>query len=103
LIDSDGVTINVLPDDVLLDIFLVDGLQYQHRSPEAGFLDTHMPEDYDFDAAIVHPDRVREISLFGLTRSLSQRLAEATRIQEPFPALTHLKRCSSRPFFPMGS
>ena len=156
LIDSDGVTINILPDDVLLDIFLVDGLQYQHRSPEAGFLgaeedervrrlpwkwhrlahvcsrwrsivfaspnflnlrlfcgprtrmeeltdiwpplpiiitnafDTRMPEDYDFDAAIVHPDRVREISLFGLTRSLSQGLAEATRMQEPFPALTHL-------------
>jgi hypothetical protein len=49
-----------------------------------------MPEDYDFDAAVVHPDRVREIRLFCLTRLHSQRLASATRMREQFPALIHL-------------
>ena len=45
--------------------------------------------DYDFDAAIVHPNRVREIFL-DLTRFSLQQLASAARIQEQFPALTHL-------------
>ena len=49
-----------------------------------------MPEDYDFDAAIVHPNRIREIHLFNLTRSLLQRLASATLMQDQCPALTHL-------------
>jgi hypothetical protein len=46
-----------------------------------------MPEDYDFDAAIVHPNRVCEINLF-LTRSQLLRLVPA--MQEQFPALIHL-------------
>ena len=50
--------------------------------------DKPMPEDYDFDAAIMHHNRVREITLFSLTRSLLQRLV--TRMQEQFPALIHL-------------
>ena len=49
-----------------------------------------LPEDFDFDAAIVHPNRVREIRLFYLTRSIFQRLVSATQTQEPFPALAHL-------------
>ena len=157
------VTINILPDDVLLHIFLIDGQEYHefasslfgledlrrvgrlrwrwHRlvhvcrrwrsivfgSPN--YLDLrlvcgpmtpigltgiwpplpiiimnsfdlnkdlnigrndYLPEDYDFDAAMVHPNRVREIRLVHLTRSFLQQLASATRIQEQFPALTHL-------------
>ena len=50
--------------------------------------DKPMPEEYDFDAAIAHHNRVREITLFSLTRSLLQRLV--TRMQEQFPALIHL-------------
>jgi hypothetical protein len=46
-----------------------------------------MPEDYDFDAAIVHRNRVCEINLHP-TSSQLQRLASAT--QEKFPALKHL-------------
>jgi hypothetical protein len=46
-----------------------------------------MPEDYDFDAAIVHHDRIYEIDLH-LTSSQLQQLASA--MQEQFPALTHL-------------
>ena len=148
------VTINILPDNVLLRIFLIDGYQHNshmqsyfgmehdrdrvrrlpwrwHRlvhvcsrwrsiifaSPE--FLDLRlvcgpgtpmqltsiwppfpiiitnhpyhaMSEHHDFDAAIVHPDRVREIRLFGLMRLTLQGLASATRMQEQFPALIHL-------------
>ena len=51
-------------------------------------LDKSMPEDFDFDAAIVYRNRVREIKLTNLTRSQLQRLASA--MQVPFPALTHL-------------
>ena len=47
-----------------------------------------MPEDYDFDAAIVHHSRVCEIDL-RLTSSQLQRLASA--MQEQFPSLTYLK------------
>jgi hypothetical protein len=50
--------------------------------------DRPMPEDYDFDAAIIHPDRVCEIHLVFLTSSQLQRLASAR--QEQFPALVHL-------------
>ena len=46
-----------------------------------------MPEDYDFDAAIVYHDRVCEIDLH-LTRSQLQRLAPA--MQEKFPALINI-------------
>ena len=48
-----------------------------------------IPEDYDFNAAMVHPNRVCEIRLLHLTISQLQRLASA--MQEPFPALIHLK------------
>jgi hypothetical protein len=48
----------------------------------------HMPEDYDFNAAIVHVNRVSKMSLHGLSSSQLQRLASA--MQEQFPALTHL-------------
>ena len=47
-----------------------------------------MPEDYDFDAALVHPDRVCEIYLSYLTRLQLQRLVSAMQVQ--FPALIHL-------------
>jgi hypothetical protein len=47
-----------------------------------------MRKDYDFDAAIVHPNRVCEIGLY-LTSSQLQILAIA--MQEQFPALIHLK------------
>jgi hypothetical protein len=47
-----------------------------------------MPEDYDFDAAIVHQNRVCEIDLLHLTDSQLQQLALA--MQEQFPALIHL-------------
>jgi hypothetical protein len=47
-----------------------------------------MPEDYDFDAAIVHPNRVCEIDLYLSTNRAFQRLASAMR--EPFPVLTQL-------------
>ena len=150
------VTINILPNDVLLLIFLIDGYQHKdtiiwyfgmeddndrvgrlswrwHRlvhvcsrwrsivfaSPNVLDLRlvcgpgtpieltsiwpplpiiitntfepyTPMPEDYDFNAAIVHSNRVREIRLFDLTRLQFQGLASATRMQEQFPALIHL-------------
>ena len=135
------VTINILPDDVLLLVFLFDrmislegfeGSKWGHpwrwqrlvhvcrrwrsvtfASPK--FLDlkltclpntrvelTHIwpplpiviknrimwsvPEDYDFNAAIVHPSRVCEINLCLTTDRAFQRLASA--MQEPFPMLT---------------
>jgi hypothetical protein len=150
------VTINILPDDVILHIFRIDGQEYRDDSPpllvvpeeenrvwrlrwrwhrlvhvcrrwrsivfaSPNFLDLRlvcgpmtpleltgiwppfpiiitnsfdlnvdMPEDYDFDTAFVHPNRVREIRLFDLTGSLLQRLASATWMQEQFPTLTHL-------------
>ena len=149
------VTINILPDDVLLHIFLIDGYLHHdfvrsyvkmedndrvrrlswrwHRLvhvcsrwrsivfaspnvldlrlvcgpgtpteltniwPPLPIIITNtfepynaMPEDYDFDAAVVHPDRVREIRLFELTRLHLQRLSSATRMQEQFPSLIHL-------------
>ena len=46
-----------------------------------------MPEDYDLDAAIVHPNRVCEIHLHFSSSQL-QRLAAA--MQKPFPALVQL-------------
>ena len=49
--------------------------------------DRAMPEDYDLDAAIVHPDRVHEIHLRFASSQL-QRLASA--MQKQFPALIHL-------------
>jgi hypothetical protein len=50
--------------------------------------DKPMPEDYDFNAAIVHVNRVSEMSLCDLTSLQLQRLASAMHGQ--FPALTHL-------------
>ena len=58
-----------------------------------------MPENYDFDAAVVHANRVCEINLLRLTSSQLHRLASA--MQDQFPALIHLKldiaRHSRRP------
>jgi hypothetical protein len=48
-----------------------------------------MPEDYDFDAVIVHPSRVCQIDLVRATRLQLGRLASA--MQEQFPALIHLR------------
>ena len=51
--------------------------------------DWFIPEDYNFDAAAVHRNRVCEISLNYLTSRQLQRLASA--MQEQLPALIHLK------------
>ena len=59
-----------------------------------------IPEDYDFDAAMVHPNRVREIRLLDLTDSLLQRLASV--MQQEFPALIHLKLGQS-PSYSIGA
>ena len=48
-----------------------------------------IPKDYDFEAAIVHHDRVCEITLLCLSSLQLRRFASA--MQEKFPALTHLK------------
>ena len=48
-----------------------------------------MPQDYEFEAAIVHSCRVCQISLRYITHSQLQRLASA--MQKQFPALTRLK------------
>jgi hypothetical protein len=136
------VTINTLPDDVLLHIFHFDRITYLedvdcvrrsswrwHRLAHVSwrwrsvifaspnFLNLRlvcgprtrvgltgiwpplpiiirnwagwpMPGNYDFSAAIVHPNRVCEINLHHLNRWQLRRLASA--MQEPFPALTHL-------------
>ena len=52
--------------------------------------DRPMPEDYDFDAVIVHPNRISEIYLVFLTKLQLQRLAVALVRQEQFAALVHL-------------
>ena len=52
-----------------------------------GNYDGLLPGDYDFDAAIVHPNRVCEINL-QLTRPQLRRLVSV--MQEQFPALIHL-------------
>ena len=52
-------------------------------------VDLCMPNDYDFDAVIVHPNRVCEVNLLRLTRSQLQRLASAMQTQ--FPELIHLE------------
>jgi hypothetical protein len=62
------------------------------------------PEDYNFDAAIVHHNRVCEIDL-QLTGSQLQRLASV--MQKQFPALIDLKiscyACSGKaPALPDG-
>ena len=48
-----------------------------------------IPDDYDFNAAIVYPNRVCEIYLANLTMPPFLQFASAT--QEKFPALTHLE------------
>ena len=45
-------------------------------------------KDFNPDVAIVHPTRVREINLLGISRSQLQRLV--TRMEEQFPALLRL-------------
>ena len=150
------VTINTLPDNVLLCIFLVDGQGYHglssislededrvRRLPwrwhrlvhvcrrwrsivfaSSNFLDLrivcsftrmklttiwpplpiiitnvfnpYVPMDHDFDAVIMHPNRVREISFVNETRSLLQRLASANWMQEQFSVLTHLTLVRTR-------
>ena len=54
--------------------------------------DWPMPEDYDFEAIIMHRNRVCEINLFLLSRSQLQRLAPA--MQEQFPVLINLRLSS---------
>ena len=62
-------------------------------------VDWPMPEDFDFDAAVMHHSRVCEINL-RLTSSQLQRLASA--MQRQFPALIHLGLdSSSRPTPPL--
>jgi hypothetical protein len=48
----------------------------------------HTLEDYDLDSAIVHHDRVCQITLLGLTSPRLQRLASAMQVQ--FPVLIDL-------------
>ncbi|KAH9165696.1 hypothetical protein EDB89DRAFT_273471 [Lactarius sanguifluus] len=51
------------------------------------------PEDEDnILAALEHPDRVRRVSLSGVTAPMWRKMDAATR--EPFPALTHLRLTS---------
>ena len=57
-------------------------------------IDRHMPNDYAFQAAIVHPSRVCQIDLRYKTRSQLQRLASA--MQDQFPALIHLSLDSDK-------
>ena len=45
-------------------------------------------KDFNPDVAIVHPSRIREINLLGISRSQLQRLV--TRMEEQFPALMRL-------------
>ena len=52
-------------------------------------LDLPMPEDYNFVAAIVDPNRVYEIDLCNLKRTQLQRLA--SEMQGQFPSLIYLK------------
>jgi hypothetical protein len=47
-----------------------------------------MPDEYDFDAAIVHHDRVYEITVHHITSSQLQHLVSA--MQNQFPALIRL-------------
>ena len=47
-----------------------------------------IPEDYDFDAAVVHQNHVCEVNLSYLTKSQLQRLASAMQVQ--LPRLNHL-------------
>ena len=132
------VTINMIPDDVLLHIFYLEGLEdidrlwymswwirlvhvcWRWRSlifASPNFLDLRLvcgpwtrqeltgiwpplpiiltnmvdrpkPEDYNFDVAIAHPNRVCEIHLLHLTSSQLQRMASV--MQRQFPALIHL-------------
>ena len=49
--------------------------------------DRAMPEDYDLDAAIVHPNRVCEIHLQFASSQLQQL---ASVMEKPFPGLVHL-------------
>ena len=51
-------------------------------------VDGPKPEDYNFDVAIVHHNRVCEVNLLRLTSLQLQRVALA--MQEQFPALIHL-------------
>ena len=51
--------------------------------------DWFIPEDYDFNSAIVHRNRICEVTLNHLTRRQLQRLASA--MQEQLPALIHLE------------
>ena len=148
-VDADRLTINILPDDVLLLVFRFDREIYLNEldtfdqlhpswkwyrlvhvcrrwrfvgfaSPN--FLDLKlvcgpstrveltgiwpplpialrntiycpMPGDYNFDAVIVHHNRVSEIGLH-LTHSQLRRLASAMLKQ--FPALMHLSLCFKR-------
>jgi hypothetical protein len=79
-----------------LDLRLICGprtpVKFTHIWPELpiilrGNYDGRLPESYDLDAAIVHPNRVCEINL-RLSRSQLRQLISA--MQDQFPALIHL-------------
>ena len=53
------------------------------------YFDRQFPEDYDFDSAIVHHNRVYEIYLVGLECLPLRRLVSAMQVQ--FPALINLR------------
>ena len=58
-------------------------------------VDSRIPNDYDFGAAIARHSCVCEVNLLRLTSSQLQRLASAMQTQ--FPALIHLKLDSNGP------
>ena len=61
--------------------------------------DWPMPEDYDFDAAFAHRNRVCEIDIHRLTSSKLQQLASAMAVQ--FPALIDLELSLARESHPV--
>ena len=73
-----------------LPIIMTNSFKFSSRTRDKERDYQRTPEDYDFDAATVHPNRVREICFFRLTISMLQRLGSATLMQEQFPALTRL-------------
>ena len=58
------------------------------REPRLNSEPSSMQEDFDFDAAIMHHNRICAIDLFGLTHSQLRQLALG--MQRQLPALTYL-------------
>ncbi|KAH9028356.1 hypothetical protein EDB85DRAFT_2276398 [Lactarius pseudohatsudake] len=102
-----AVTINILPDDILLEIFAfclpdphasLDSIRrmrvWQRLNlglwpdfPLTVVFDDPKDQD-DFIAALEHPGRVRRIDIFSICPDVFE-VVEAMRV--PFPALTHLE------------